>query len=203
MQTVARMTAAERRIPTLPVRPFTVREYHQLLETGILKSGDPFELLNGWIVPKMTIHPPHNKAVRLLNRRFSRLLSDDWILQIQGSITLPPANEPEPDVVVAFGPEDRYVGVNPGPRDIVLIVEVADSSLSEDRDEKLIIYARAHIPEYWIVNLIDRQIEVYTQPRGGRNPRYGQRKDYGSGEKVAVMLAGIHAGDIGVDEVLP
>jgi Uma2 family endonuclease len=176
-----------------------------MMEAGILKSGDRYELLNGWIVPKMTIHPPHNKAVRQLMRRLNRLLRDDeWTLQIQGSVTLLPASEPEPDAVVAFGPEEKYgENVNFGAKDIVLIVEVADSSLAHDRDEKLRIYALARIPVYWIVNLIDRQVEVYTLPRAGRNPVYRERKDYGPADTLPLILDGEHVADLPVKAILP
>ncbi|MSR53831.1 MAG: Uma2 family endonuclease [Gemmataceae bacterium] len=104
---------------------------------------------------------------RLLNRWFARILSDDWVLQVQGAITLA-KSEPEPDIAIVAGPEDRYDGLNPGGHDSHLIVEVADTSLFEDRGVKLQIYAEAKIPIYWIVNLIDRPIEEYTQPRGGK-----------------------------------
>jgi Uma2 family endonuclease len=189
-------------VPSLPVRRFSVAEYHRLMETGILKSGDPFELLNGWIVPKMAINPPHNKAVRLLNRRFSRMLGEEWIVQVQGAITLA-TSEPEPDLAVIFGPEDRYDGVNPGAKDILLVVEVADSSLSEDRTEKLQIYAQARIPIYWIVNLIDRQVEVYTEPRGGKTPTYRRRHDFGPTDLLPVQLGGDEIAEIAVKDILP
>jgi Uma2 family endonuclease len=203
MLSAARVTRCVARVPTLPVRPFSVEEYHRLIEAGVLCSGDSFELLGGWIVPKMTINPPHNKSVRLLNRLLARLLGEEWVLQVQGPITLPPDSEPEPDVVVAFGPEDRYDGVNPGPRDVVLVVEVADASLAADRGEKLIAYARARLPVYWIINLAERQVEVYTLPRGGRSPQYRRRQDYGAGETVPVVLAGRHVADVPVDAILP
>jgi len=189
-------------LPPFPVLKFTVADYHRIAEAGILVSGDPFELLAGWIVPKMTINPPHNKAVRLLNRRLGRLLCDDWVLQIQGAITLLPESEPEPDVVVAFGPEEKYEA-NPEAKDVVLVVEVADSSLERDRGSKLKIYARARIPVYWIVNLIDRKVEVYTLPRGGRNPSYRRRQEFGPDDQLPVILDGARAGELPVSGILP
>jgi Uma2 family endonuclease len=203
MTTAARrIPRSERVIPPLPVRRFSVEEYHRLIEAGILKSGDPYELLDGWIVPKMTIHPPHNSAVRRLARRLNRLLSDDWVIQVQGPITFPD-NEPEPDVVIALGPETKYDNVNPGPKDVALVAEVADTSVAEDQGTRLRIYARARIPVYWIVNLIDRRVEVYSQPHGGRKPAYRRRRDYGPDEKLPVVLGGRHIGEIAVREILP
>jgi Uma2 family endonuclease len=189
-------------LPPFPVLKFTVTDYHRIAQAGILRSGDPYELLGGWIVPKMRLNPPHNKAVRLLNRRLGRLLDDDWVLQIQGAITLLPESEPEPDVVIAFGPEEKYIG-NPQAKDIALVVEVADSSLDKDHVSKLAIYARARIPVYWIVNLIDRKVEVYTLPRGGRNPLYRQCLEFGPKDILPLILDGKQVGEILVKEILP
>jgi len=203
MSTAARkVPRSERVIPPLPVRRFSVEEYHRLIEAGILKSGDPYELLDGWIVPKMTIHPPHNSAVRRLARRLNRLLSDDWVIQVQGPVTFPD-NEPEPDIVIAIGPETKYGNVNPGAKDVVLVAEVADTSLAEDQVTRLRIYSRARIPVYWVVNLIARRVEVYSQPRSGQNPTYRHRRDYGPGEKLPIVLAGREVGEIAVREILP
>jgi Uma2 family endonuclease len=150
----------------------------------------------------MAINPPHNKAVRLLNRRFARILGDRWIIQIQGAITLS-KSEPEPDVAIIRGPEDRYGDVNPGAKDTPLVVEVADSSLPDDRGEKLRIYANAGIPVYWIVNLIDRQLEVYARPRRGKTPTYRGKQFFGPDEKVSIILDGESAGEIRVQDILP
>jgi Uma2 family endonuclease len=110
---------------------------------------------------------------------------------------------PEPDIAVAVGPEDLYDDAHPTFADMRLTVEVADSSLVEDRTMKLRIYARHRIPEYWIVNLVDRRVEVYTRPRAGRVPAYRVRTDYGPGEKVPVVLGGDTLGGISVDDILP
>jgi Uma2 family endonuclease len=191
-------------VPTLPVRPFTVSEYHRLVEAGILKSGDPYELINGWIVPKMTINPPHNSAVRRLSRRLGRLLGDEWVLQVQGPITLVESDsEPEPDLAIMFGPEELYDDKNPRGGDVTLVVEVADTSLAEDRGERLQMYSRARIPVYWIVNLVDRVVEIYTLPRSGRTPTYRKHQEYGPGERVPVLVGGNSIGEIAVDQILP
>lgn len=190
-------------LPPFPVLKFTVAEYHRIAEAGILRSGDPYELLDGWIVPKMTINPPHSQSVRLLNRLLGRLLDDNWVLQIQGAVTLLPVNEPEPDVVVAFGPEARYKGRHPGAKDVVLVIDVADSSLEQDRGTKQAIYAQSRIPVYWIVNPVERKVEVYTQPRRGRNPHYRQCTEFGPEGTLPLLLAGKQAGVIPVREILP
>ena len=118
----------------------------------------------------MSINPPHAAALARLTRRFGRMLDEIWVIREQSPVTIPPGNsEPEPDLVVARGPDERSTTTrHPNPRDIALVVEVADSTLPVDRDQKLNAYAAADIPEYWIVNLVDRRVEVYTMPRGGK-----------------------------------
>ena len=191
-------------VTTLPVRRFTLDEYHHLIEIGFLQEDDRVELLNGWIVAKMGINPPHASSLTRLSRRLGRLLGHDWIIREQTSLTIPSSDsEPEPDVVVVPGPEEVYDDRHPYPKDVVLLAEVADSSLSEDRGEKLQTYARAKIAVYWIVNLIDRRVEVYTQPRGGKNPTYKQHTDYGPDDAVPVVIGGKERGRIAVKELLP
>jgi Uma2 family endonuclease len=104
---------------------------------------------------------------------------------------------------VAFGPEEKYDDVNPCGKDILLIVEVADRSLEQDRGEKLSIYARARIPIYWIVNLIDWQVEAYKSPRGGKNPAYREKIIYEPGDVLPIVLNGKHVADLPVEQLLP
>jgi Uma2 family endonuclease len=151
----------------------------------------------------MTIYPPHNSAVRRLARRVNRILGDDWVIQVQGPITLQDHSEPEPDLTIARGPEERFDDVNPGPADIALVVEVADTSLEEDRGPRLVIYARALLPIYWLVNLVDRQVEVYKSPRSGKNPTYRRRTDYQLRDCVPLILDGQDIATLPVREILP
>lgn len=189
-----------------PVRPvmhrFTVEQYHEMGRLGILKTSDRVELLEGLIVHKMTIHPPHSQAVNRLNRLFNRLLPEAWALRIQQPITLA-RSEPEPDVVIAVGPDERYDSRHPRAQDVVVLIEVGDDSAIEDRTIKLAIYAAANIPVYWIVNIPDRRIEVYANPRGGKKPTYRTRTDYAPGQAVPVVIAGKTLGSIPVSELLP
>ena len=205
-------------ISTLPVRRFSLEEYHYLIETGFLGENDRVELLNGWIVAKMGINPPHASAVSRLSRRLERLFGDAWVVRQQSSISIPSSDsEPEPDIVVVSGPEDAYDARHPYPDDIALLVEVADSSLKEDRGEKLQTYAAANIEVYWILNLQQRRIEVYTNPRGGRRPTYRkkviyaargsvtlrEKLSYAPSDTVPVAIGSKRLGTIPVDEVLP
>jgi Uma2 family endonuclease len=177
-------------VPPLPVRRFSVAEYHRMIEAGILTEDDPVELLEGWIVPKMPHNPPHDGTVQRVKNRLGRQLPPGWDLRIQCAVTTG-ESEPEPDGAVVRGDETSYDHRHPGPADIGVLIEVADATLSRDRHEKGRLYARARIPIYWIINLVDRWIEVYTDPDAAANPpAYRTRTDYRPGEQVSVVLDG-------------
>ncbi len=203
MATATALPPDTRPRPTLPVRKFTLAEYHHLIDIGFLKSSDRVELINGWIVPKMPQNPPHAQTVRNLNRWFIVHCSGEWVVSTQGPVTLSGDSEPEPDLAVAIGPDSRYRGRHPGRGDIVLVVEVSDSSLSQDRGEKLEVYARDKVPQYWVVNINASVVEVYSKPRGGELPRYTQRQVYGIGQSLPVILGQTSVGELSVDEILP
>ena len=115
-------------------------------------------------------------------------LSQLWYVRIQAPITLSDG-EPEPDLALVRGDRRDYLQHHPGPGDVVLVVEVADTSLARDRGIKKQTYAHAGIPAYWIVNLLERQIEVYTEPSGAAaTPDYAQRRDDGITEAIQTYL---------------
>jgi Uma2 family endonuclease len=186
----------------LRLKRFTVAEYDRMIRDGTLAESDRLELLDGWIVEKMPHNAPHDSAVFRLRRRLTRLLGDDWLVRVQSSVELD-ASVPEPDIAIVPGPEDRYDQTRPAPKDIVLAVEVAESSLGQDRGSKLQLYARNKIPVYWIVNPVGRRVEVHTLPRGGKTPTYRQRTEYGPGDVVPVVIGGEDQGTIPVDELFP
>jgi Uma2 family endonuclease len=188
--------------PGLPLYRFSVEQYHQMIQAGVLRSGERAELLEGWIVAKTTRNPPHDWTLTQLHPLLLRMLSDDWLVRVQCALTLR-LSEPEPDVAVVRGPNSRYRTRHPGPQDTALIIEVADTSLDEDRGLKLRTCARARISLYWIVNLPEAQVEVYTEPRGGRSPRYLQRQDYSAADRIPLVLAGHDFGTIPVRDLLP
>ena len=184
-------------------RLFSVAEYHQMIRDGVLKEGERVELIHGLILAKMPINPPHTKAVRQLGVLLAPLLRPaGWVDYSQQPITLADS-EPEPDFHAATGPLSKYDDRHPGPVEVGLLVEVADSSLDDDQGPKLTLYATARIPVYWIVNIPDRRVEVYTQPRGGKSPTYRTRTDYAPGETVPVVLAGQTVGTLPVSDLLP
>jgi len=133
---------------------------------GIIQEDQHVELLGGQLIV-MTIHPPHAAAVSHLNRRFQRVFADRAQVITQSPLRLSDDleddNLPQPDVMLVAGPEKVY-GDHPRPADVYLLVEVSDSTLFKDRTIKLPLYAAHGIPELWIVNLVDKQIEVYTEP---------------------------------------
>jgi hypothetical protein len=173
-----------------------------MIEQGILTENDRVELREGWITPKMTHNPLHDCSVLLGQTELLARLSTDWIVRVQSAITTRDS-EPEPDLVVARGPARRYARAHPRQDDIVLLVEVADTTLEDDRTEKARLYARARISPYWIINLIDAQVEVYREPKTGRSPAYRQRKDYGIKDSVPLLVEGHDFGLIAVRDLLP
>lgn len=185
-----------------PLHRFSVDQYEKMLEAGILRSEDRVELIEGIVVQKMTQHPPHAVAIDYTQDALRPLLPDGWRLREQKPIKLS-NSEPEPDLVVVRGPLQRYERRHPGPRDIALLIEVADTSLEADRQEKGRTYARARIPVYWIINLIDRQVEVYTEPKGGKTPAYRRRTDHGIDARVSLIIEGNEVGQVSASDLLP
>ncbi|MEM9919751.1 MAG: Uma2 family endonuclease [Bacteroidota bacterium] len=148
-------------------KSFTVQEYHQLAEIGILKESDRVELLYGDIITMSPIKSAHAGMVNLLNRLLIRKLLDEAIVTCQNPIELDKYSQPEPDLAIVKVRADDYSSQHPGPEDVYLVIEVADSSLEKDRQVKGPLYAKAGIPEYWIINLSDRQIEIHREPKDG------------------------------------
>ena len=136
-----------------------------MVEANILTENDRVELLAGQIVEQVPINPPHAATVRRLQRTFTRVLADgEFDYRTENPITLPGNSEPEPDFCIVRWRDDDYATAHPGAPDIALVIEVADTTLVRDRGSKLAIYAAAGIGEYWIFNLVDRQLERYTEP---------------------------------------
>jgi Uma2 family endonuclease len=190
-------------IPDVPIYRLTVEQYHQMANAGILTEETPVELLEGWLIPKMTKHPPHTLATRRTRRALERVAPTGWIVDTQAPITTADS-EPEPDVAVFRGDDADYADRNPDPTEVALVVEVADTSLRTDQGNKKRLYARAGIAVYWIVNLVERQIEVYTDPASALDPPdYGHRQEYGLADTIPVVLNGVEVGRLEVRELLP
>jgi Uma2 family endonuclease len=148
----------------MPTTRITVDEYEQMIESGVLTEKDRVVLIRGEVVPKMSIGTPHSACVKRLNDLVSSRKTDRFLVGVQDPIRLPDS-EPEPDLTLLRRRDDFYLSGHPQPDDILLLIEVADSSLDEDREVMRPLYAEAGIREYWIVNLRDQCLEVYRQPQ--------------------------------------
>jgi Uma2 family endonuclease len=189
-------------LPPEPVMRLSVEQFHLMIDAGLFANDDGVELLEGWLMPKMPKKPEHPDAVENLREAFSGLLPPGWFIRCQDPITTE-ESEPEPDVAVIRGKRSDYRGRHPRSKDAGLVVEVSDTTLARDRGVKKRIYARAAIPIYWIVNLQDRCIEVYTDPTGpAEQPDYQQPRVYGENEFVPVVLDGQVIGQVEVKQLL-
>jgi Uma2 family endonuclease len=169
----------------LAKRLFTVKEYHYMLETGLLTEGEPVELIRGEIIHKadctlnqstkyqssnkellMVVGRRHAACVKRLNALFHRLFAGQAIISIQDPVEIDEYSEPEPDVCLLRLQSDFYESGHPKAADVLLLIEVADTTLETDRTIKLPLYAEDRIVEVWIVDLKGEQIEVYRQPQG-------------------------------------
>jgi Uma2 family endonuclease len=146
------------------VKTWTVDDYHRMLETGILTEGDRVELLNGQIIEMNPQLPPHAATTQRAFRYLDRLLETVAYVRMQLPITLKPKSEPEPDIAVVRLDANEYGDRHPTANDIFLIIEVADSTLLSDRQQKKTIYAKAGISDYWILDVNTRQVYVFREP---------------------------------------
>ncbi|MBW4642319.1 MAG: Uma2 family endonuclease [Goleter apudmare HA4340-LM2] len=151
---------------------FTIDEYHRLIELGFFQEGESLrdgkteriELIRGELMQMVAKGTPHTVCGSIICQQIDRLLADRATVRAQDPITLPNDSEPEPDVVIVRGNHVDYLAHHPYPEDILLVVEISDSTLTYDQTKKLEVYAEAGISHYWIVNLNARQLECYSQP---------------------------------------
>ncbi len=184
-------------------RKFTVQEYHKLIEVGVLTEDDNLELLEGYLVHKLSRNPPHDCSLDLASHGLNATAPPGWTVRVQSAVTLA-ESEPEPDITVARGGPRTFAARHPEPADIGLLIEVADSTLPGDRSDKGRIYARANVPIYWIINLADRQIEVYENPSGPTAlSSYTKRTDFHVGDSVPLVLDGNAVARLAVQDLLP
>jgi Uma2 family endonuclease len=177
----------------------TVDQYERLVNSGVL-DGQPIELIDGLLVRKMGKKPPHVIASEAMRDELLRLLPRGWRLTIEAPVRIPDFDEPEPDLAIVRGTKDQYLDHHPGPADIGLLIEIADTTLGRDRGEKQLAYSSGGVPIYWIVNLIDGQIEVYTEP----SPTgYRDRRVVTANEHVRLVIDEKEFGQIAVSSILP
>lgn len=166
-------------------RQWSAAEFDRMLEAGILTEDDRVELIEGEIVEMSPIGSRHAACVKRLNRLLLRQLGETVVLGIQDPIHLSASSEPQPDISVCRPRADDYATRHPTPADVLLLVEVADTSLLFDRDEKLPLYAQAGIPEVWLVDLVDEQVIVYSRPA---NETYQIQQRFIRGQLVVSMV---------------
>ena len=152
--------------PWVARRPLTVAEYHRMGEAGILTEDDRVELIEGELVAMSPIGSDHSGTVNALNHLLVMAVHGRAVVAVQNPVILDDHSEPQPDFAVLRYRDDHYRRATPRPEDVVLIVEIANSSLNYDRAVKRPLYARRGIPEYWIVNVQGGEVEVCRNPVG-------------------------------------
>jgi Uma2 family endonuclease len=179
---------------------WTVDSYEQAAAAGVFGDEPRVELLDGEVYRVSPMRPGHATTCRRIHRLLGRTLDpDQWTVGGEQPVNLGARSQPEPDVWVARGPESRYDRRHPTADDLVLVVEVSDSSLVVDRSVKVPMYARAGVPEVWIVSVPERAVHVHTQP-DNRTGRFGTVRTFESGDRVATATVGL---EIPVGDVLP
>ncbi len=187
-----------------PIFRLSVDQYHELIRSGKLTEDDPVELLEGILVFKMPKKSPHATSAQLAQREIGGRLPAGCHYRPQDPITLEDG-EPEPDGAIAAGRIEDYAAGHPVPADVVMVIEVSDSSLERDRGIKLRSYARAKIPLYWIINLVDRQLETYSNPvsPAGGDPTYEKRLLYRGEDLVPLTVLDAPTTSIRVATLFP
>jgi Uma2 family endonuclease len=185
------------------LRTFSLDEYHWLIAKGFFASDERCELLDGLIINKMSRDPTHDSCLAASRRILDFRAPAGWHVRVQSAVTTK-NSEPEPDLAIVRGSEFDYVSRHPGAADAALLVEVANSSLSSDRHWKGLLYAQAGFPLYWIINLIDMRVEVYSDPSGpDPEPSYRRREDFQIGRSIPLSIGGTLVEFVSVAELLP
>jgi len=162
-----------------------VEQYHQMFEAGIISERDKVELINGELIGMSPKGSQHSFYITRLTRLLYRLLIDEAVIRVQDPIQLDNFSEPEPDVALCVLPRERYKNHHPFPEEVLLVVEVADSSLAYDKEVKLPLYAKANIPEVWLVDVAHQLILVAKSPVRGK---YQSMETYATGEEITLSI---------------
>jgi Uma2 family endonuclease len=177
-------------IPDQPVWRLRVDQYQAMIQAGIFTEDDPIELLEGLLVTKMPKNRRHSLVTGRARDTLAALLPAGWYIDAQEPITLADS-QPEPDLSIIRGTREDYAVEHPGPGAVTLVIEVSDSTLERDRTLKLRLYARAKIAVYWIINLVDERIEVYSTPTTeGDLARYTQVTYFAADALVPLTIDG-------------
>lgn len=147
---------------------FTIDHYHTMIEAGILTENDKVELINGNLIAMSPVGSKHIATVNMLVEMLYEKLLKKAIISVQSPVSLGRTSEPEPDITILRKVEDYYYEKTAGANDVLLLIEVSDTTLDFDRNEKARLYAKSGIQTYWIVNILDQVVEIYTQPENGQ-----------------------------------
>jgi len=186
-------------LPTDRCYRFTVDQYHQMGESGIFGENEPVELIEGLVVTMSPIGPYHKFAVNTLISKLVPLVEPDWHVSPQNPIALP-HSEPQPDIAIVRGRPRDYLERHPGPSDVALLIEVAESSLDYDRGTKGFLYFRHAVPEYWIINVPDRVLEIYRREVGRQEFTLAEVLD--RTRSLPLILDGKNRGELRVSELI-
>jgi Uma2 family endonuclease len=174
----------------------TVDEFERIDES----LDGPFELIDGKLSRKPDVDPPHIWSTERLRKRLERILPEGWIVRDDKPLRIPDFNERRPDIAVVRGDENTYKRMHPEPDDVALLIEVSVSTIYHDQCEKRPLCASSNIPVYWIVNALEQQVEVYTDP----GPEgYARCEVVKPGQSVRVVIDGKEVGQIAVDDFMP
>jgi Uma2 family endonuclease len=184
-------------------RRFTRAEYERLIDLGVFQPGEDIELIGGELMVAEPQGAPHYTAIRKTAKALEAAFGPGWEVRTEGPIGLDDESEPEPDVAVVPGAPDDYARAHPSRP--ALTVEVAESSLALDRQRKGSLYARAGLPDYWVLNLVDRVLEVYREPAPDSAApfgwRYGRSEVFEASARVTPLAA--PGSSITVSQLLP
>ncbi len=169
-------------MPAQTEHRFNVQDFHRMADAGVLAPAARVELLNGKIIDMSPIGPFHGGVVKRLSRFFQLAAKGRWIVSTQDPLRLEDFSEPQPDLMLLRPAADDYIKSHPEAKDVLLLIEVADTSLDYDREEKLTAYARAGVAEVWLINLNDTVVEIY---RGPNFAAYGSKTVAHSGDKLS------------------
>ena len=207
MATVATEIVSEPEVeaePGFPPHRMSVERYERLVESGVYGPKDPVFLWMGRLVEKMPKGRPHSYSSMSLYLLLIRLMPEGWHVEQEAALRIGLDSMPEPDLMVVRGSLKDYLQRSPTARDVWIVIEVSDSSVTQDSVTKLRAYAADGVPIYWIVNLPKRRIIVFGRPTGPtEKPSYQEHQEYGPDDEVPVILDGREVGRVAVKEILP
>jgi len=189
-------------VPIVRTRRWSRVEYERLVDLGVFRPGERLELLDGLLMVREPQNAPHAVAVRAAQEALRRAFGPGWDVRPQLPVALDDDSEPEPDIAVVSGSYRDYRGAHPSRP--ALLLEIADTTLGSDR-RKGSLYARADVPEYWIVNLTNEMLEVYRRPVASESSRFGwtyaETHMLGRGETIAPLAA--PGAEVSIDDLMP